>query len=272
MSDNSKIILITGASSGIGKASAEYLTQQGHTVFGTSRYPGSYPKPNDYTILQMDVTEIDSIQAAVTQIIEDKGKIDVLINNAGVHVAGSIEDTPIEKSKEQLEANFFGIHRMCKTVIPYMRKQQNGCIINISSIMGVMSLPYQGFYSASKFALEGMTEALRLEVRSFGIKVCLVEPGDVHIEPAHKRWKTPLSAKSPYYSPFKSIMNIVERDEDNGISPEKIAHLINNIINKSNPRLRYTVGAFDQKLAALLKRLLPNRLFDWIIMKHYKIV
>ena len=117
-----------------------------------------------------------------------------------------------------------------------------------------------------------MTEALRFEVRSFGIKVCLIEPGDVHIEPAHKRWKTPLSAESPYYSTFKRNMNIIERDEDRGISPENIAHLISKIINKSNPRLRYTVGAFDQKLAALLKRLLPNRLFDWIIMKIYKIV
>ena len=269
MSDNSKIILITGASSGIGKASAEYLANQGHTVYGTSRFPGSYPKPNDYTILQMDVTDVDSIQTAVNQIIEDKGKIDVLINNAGVHVAGSIEDTPIEKSKEQLEANFFGIHRMCKTVIPYMRQQQNGYIINISSIMGVLSLPYQGFYSASKFAIEGMTEALRFEVLSFGIKVCLVEPGDVHIEPAHRRWKTPLSAESPYYSPFKRMMNIVERDEDHGISPDKIAHLINNIIKKDNPKLRYTVGAIDQRLSALLKRLLPNRVFDWILMKFY---
>ena len=269
MSDNSKIILITGASSGIGKASAEYLANQGHTVYGTSRFPGSYPKPNDYTILQMDVTDVDSIQTAVNQIIEDKGKIDVLINNAGVHVAGSIEDTPIEKSKEQLEANFFGIHRMCKTVIPYMRQQQNGYIINISSILGVLSLPYQGFYSASKFAIEGMTEALRFEVLSFGIKVCLVEPGDVHIEPAHRRWKTPLSAESPYYSPFKRMMNIVERDEDHGISPDKIAHLINNIIKKDNPKLRYTVGAIDQRLSALLKRLLPNRVFDWILMKFY---
>ena len=269
MPNKSKVILITGTSSGIGKASAEYLAQQGHTVFGTSRFPGSYQKPKYYTILQMDVTEIESIETAVNRIIQDKGKIDVLINNAGVHVAGSIEDTPIEKSKEQLEANFFGIHRMCKTVIPYMREQQNGCIINISSILGVFSLPFHGFYSASKFAIEGMTEALRFEVLSFGIKVCLVEPGDVHIEPAHKRWKTPLSTKSPYYSPFKRMMNIVERDEDHGISPDKIAHLINNIIKKDNPKLRYTVGAIDQRLSALLKRLLPNRVFDWILMKFY---
>jgi len=272
MSDNSKVILITGTSSGIGKASAEYLVKQGHIVYGTSRYPGSYPKPENFTMLQMDVTETDSVQIAVNQIINNEDKIDVVINNASINVAGSIEETPIEKSKEQVEANFFGIHRMCKAVIPYMREQQNGYIINISSIMGVFALPYQGFYSASKFALEGMAEALRSEVRSFGIKVCLIEPGDVHIEPAHNRWKTPVSDESPYYSPFKRVMNIVERDEGHGISPVKIAHLINNIIKKDNPKLRYTVGAFDQRLAAFLKRILPNRLFDWIIMKYYKVI
>ncbi len=272
MSNNSKVILITGTSSGIGKATAEYLTKQGYTVFGTSCYPGSYPAPENYTMLQMDVTDETTIANAIAKIIETAGRLDVLINNAGIHVAGSIEDTPIEKSKEQVEANFFGIHRMCKAVIPYMREQQNGYIINISSIMGLIALPYQGFYAASKFALEGMTEALRSEVRSFGIKVCLVEPGDVHIEPAHKRWKTPLSTDSPYYSPFTRVMNIVEKDEDHGISPGKIAHLIHNIIKKENPKLRHTVGAIDQKLAAMLKRLLPNRLFDWIIMKYYKVI
>ncbi|MEE8340968.1 MAG: SDR family oxidoreductase, partial [Candidatus Neomarinimicrobiota bacterium] len=251
---------------------AEYLAKQGHTVFGTSRYPGSYPTPENYIMLQMDVTDETTVANAIAKIIETEGRLDVLVNNAGIHIAGSIEDTPVEKSKEQFETNFFGIHRMCKAVIPYMREQQNGYIINISSIGGIIGLPYQGFYSASKFALEGMTEALRLEVRSFGIKVCLIEPGDVHIEPAHKRWKTPLSVESPHYSSFKRTMNIVERDEDHGIFPEKIAHLINNVIHKDNPKLRYTVGAFDQKLSTLLKRLLPNRFFDWIIMKHYKVV
>ncbi len=272
MSNNSKIILITGASSGIGKATAEYLAQKGHIIYGTSRYPGSYPKPVGYNLIQMDVNDIEIVQSGIENIIQEYGRIDIVINNAGVHVAGSIEDTPVEKAKEQVETTLFGIHRMCKAIIPYMREKQNGYIINISSILGLFSLPYHGFYSASKFALEGMTEALRLEVRSFGIKVCLVEPGDVHIEPAHKRWKTPLSAESPYYSSFKRIMDIVERDEDHGISPDKIAYLINNIINKSNPRLHYTVGAFDQRLAALLKDILPNRLFYWIIMKHYKVV
>ena len=268
MSNKSKVILITGASSGIGKASAEYLTQQGHTVFGTSRYPGSYPKPNNYTVLQMDVTEIESIQTAINQIIENKGKIDVLINNAGFGLAGAIQDTSIGKAKEQFETNFFGTVRLIKSVLPIMRKQEFGLIINISSIGGLIGLPYQSMYSASKFAIEGLTESLYKELRSTKIKIVLVEPGDFATSFMKKR-EIPKNATQS--DPFNTTLGIIEYDEKNGQDPIIIGKLLNNIINKSNPRLRYAVGAFDQKLAVFLKRGLPNRLFDWIIMKHYKV-
>jgi short-subunit dehydrogenase len=186
-----------------------------------------------------------------------------------VHVAGSIEETPPDKAKEQMEANFFGIHRVCKAVLPQMRKQHNGLLINISSIMGVISLPYQGFYAAAKFALEGLTEALRLETLSFGIHVCLIEPGDVHIEPVHHRWKTPVSSDSPYYTDFTHVMKVVEKDEDEGIDAERIAHLIQKIMDKRSPKLRYRVGSFSQQFAASLKGVIPDRLHQWIIKKYY---
>jgi short-subunit dehydrogenase len=269
MSDNSKVILITGSSSGIGKASAEYLAQQGHIVFGTSRYPGSYPKPDSYTVLQMDVTEVDSIQTAVDQIVEDKGRIDVLINNAGFGIAGAMENTSIGKAKEQFETNFFGTVRLIKSVLPIMRKQDSGLIINISSIGGLIGLPYQSMYSASKFAIEGLTESLYKELRSSNIKIVLVEPGDFKTSFTEKR-EIPKNAKLS--AAFRNTLKIIENDENNGQDPILIGKLLYKIINKSNPRLRYTVGAFDQKLAALLKRILPNRLFDWIIMKHYMVV
>lgn len=269
MSDNSKVILITGASSGIGKASAEYLAQQGHIVYGTSRYPGSYPKPNDYTILQMDVTDDISIQTAVNQIIEDKGKIDVLINNAGFGIAGAMEHTSIDKAKEQFETNFFGTIRLIKSVLPIMRKQDSGLILNISSIGGLMGLPYQSMYSASKFAVEGLTESLYKELHSSKIKITLVEPGDFKTSFTEKR---EIPKNDTQSDAFRNTLKIIENDENNGQDPIMIGKLLNKIINKSNPRLRYTVGAFDQKLAAFLKRILPNRLFDWIIMKHYKVV
>lgn len=269
MSDNSKVILITGTSSGIGKASAEYLAQQGHTVFGTSRYPGSYPKPNDYTILQMDVTDDTSIQNAINQIIEKEGKIDVLINNAGFGIAGAIEHTLIDKAKEQFETNFFGTVRLIKSVLPIMRKQDYGLIINISSIGGVIGLPYQSMYSASKFAIEGLTESLYKELCSSKVQITMIEPGDFKTSFTEKRDIPKTAAKS---TNFQNTLKIIENDENSGQDPIMIGKLLNKIINKSNPRLRYTVGAFDQKLASLLKRLLPNRLFDWIIMKHYQVV
>jgi len=269
MSENTKVILITGASSGIGKASAEYLTQQGHTVFGTSRYPGSYPNPDGYTMLQMDVTEIESIEIAVNRIIQDKGKIDVLINNAGFGFAGAFEDTSISTTKEQFETNFFGTVRLIKSVLPIMHKQDSGLIINISSIGGLIGLPYQSMYSASKFAIEGLTESLYKELHSTKINVTMVEPGDFRTSFTEKR---EISKNTNQSDAFQNTLKIIENDENNGQDPTIIAQLIDNIINKTNPRLRYTVGAFDQRLATLLKRILPNRLFDWIIVKHYKVV
>lgn len=269
MLDNSKVILITGVSSGIGKASAEYLAQQGHIVFGTSRFPGSYPKPKGYTMLQMDVTEVDSIQTAVNQIMEDKGKIDVLINNAGFGIAGAMEHTSLDKAKEQFETNFFGTVRLIKSVLPIMRKQDSGLIINISSIGGLIGLPYQSMYSASKFAVEGLTESLYKELHSSKIKITLVEPGDFKTSFTAKR-EIPKDVKQSIA--FNSTLQIIENDENSGQAPKLIGKLIDKIINSSNPRLRYTVGAFDQRLSVLLKRLLSNRFFDWIIMKHYKVV
>jgi len=269
MPDTSKVILITGASSGIGKASAEYLAECGHKVYGTSRYPGSYPTPSNYTLLPLDVTNNNTISLAIEQILKDEQRIDVLINNAGMGIAGDLEHTSIDKDKEQLETLFFGTLRMIKQILPIMRKQNSGMIINISSIGGLIGLPYQNMYSAAKFAVEGLSEALYKELRPTNIKVVLVEPGDFNTSFTARRDIDKVSAKS---ASFQKVIEQIEHDENNGQHPIKIAKAISKIINKPNPRLRYVVGAFDQSLAAFLKRLLPNRLFDWIIMKHYKVL
>jgi short-subunit dehydrogenase len=269
MPSQSKIILITGASSGIGKVSAEYLAKNGHIVFGTSRYPGSYAKPSNFSMLQMDVTENETIEDAINQIIEKEGRIDVLINNAGMGIAGDLEHTSIGKAKDQFETNFFGPLRLIKHVLPIMRKQDSGMIINISSIGGLIGLPYQNVYCASKFAIEGFTESLYKELRPTNIRVVIVEPGDFKTEFTQRRNINKESIKSKN---FNKVIEVIENDENNGQNPIKIAKLLNKIINKFNPRLRYTVGAFDQKLAAFLQSILPNRLFDYIIMKHYKVI
>lgn len=269
MDDKSKVILITGASSGIGKVSAEFLANNEYKVFGTSRFPGSYPKPTNYTLLQMDVTDSTTVTDAIDSIIKQEGRLDVLINNAGMGIAGDIEHTSISKAKEQVETNFFGPLRLIKHILPIMHKQNSGMIINISSIGGLIGLPYQNIYSAAKFAIEGMSEALYKELRTSKIRVVLVEPGDFKTAFTARRDIDKTSAKS---EDFNRVIDVIEHDENNGQDPILIAKLLEKIINKSNPKLRYVVGAFDQKLAAFLKRILPNRLFDWIIMKHYKVI
>ena len=269
MSIKPKVILITGASSGIGKAASEYLADIGHKVYGTSRYPGSYPAPTNFELIPLDVTDSNSVVSVVNLILEKEKSIDVLINNAGMGIAGDIEHTTIDKDKEQVETLFFGTLRMIKQVLPVMRVQNSGIIINISSIGGLIGLPYQNMYSAAKFAVEGLSESLYKELRKTNINIVLVEPGDFKTNFTDRREIDKTSNKS---DSFKKVIDQIERDENNGQNPILIAKLLEKIIEKSNPRLRYVVGSFDQKLAAFLKRILPNRLFDWIIMKHYKVL
>jgi len=175
----SRVVLITGASRGIGKACAERLVAEGDNVYGTSRHPEAENGDRNLHMLAMDVNRDESVNAAVNKILAVERRIDVVINNAGFGIAGSVEDTSVEEGKSLFETNFFGVLRVCRAVLPTMRNMGRGTIINISSLGGRIGLPYQGLYSATKFAIEGLSEALRMELRQFGIDVTLVEPGDV---------------------------------------------------------------------------------------------
>ena len=169
--------MITGSSRGIGKATAIHLTTKGYIVFGT--YRSEVPEGNfDFTFLKMDVRDEISIQKAVDHIIEKTGKIDVLINNAGLGTLGSLEDTNLEEARAVFETNVFGVHAMCRKVLPIMRAQNHGTILNITSIAGQVALPYRGIYNTTKFAIEGFSEALSMEVKPFNIKVIILRPGD----------------------------------------------------------------------------------------------
>ena len=174
-----QVILITGASSGFGKITAQMLSAQGHIVYGTSRKLSE--DMNEVKMLVVDVTNSPSIRQAIDRILSEQGRIDVLINNAGMGIGGALELATEKEVNIQMNTNFFGVVNMCREVLPVMRKNRKGKIINISSIGGVMGIPYQGFYSASKFAVEGYSEALALEVHPFNIKVCVVEPGDFKV-------------------------------------------------------------------------------------------
>jgi NAD(P)-dependent dehydrogenase (short-subunit alcohol dehydrogenase family) len=266
----SKVILITGASSGIGKACAEHLASRGHRVFGTSRNnPG---KRGAVEILSMDVTDDRSVREGVLRVAGEAGRIDVVVNNAGMGIAGAVEETSVEEAKRQFETNFFGILRVCRAALPILRRQGSGLIVNMSSIGGLMGLPFEGLYSASKFALEGMSEALRLEVRQFGIHVVLVEPGDFKTQFSANRVWTKESGETSAYSVSRgAVLRVIEHDEQNAPDSLNVARLVGKIVDQKSPAPRYPVGLFLQKLAVWLKRVLPAGGFERIIRSAYKL-
>ncbi len=264
---NDKVILITGATSGIGLACAKHLRNKGFQVFGTTRRKEIADKDFQYPLFSLDVCSEEDGAKVVTQVVERAGRLDVLINNAGFGIAGPIEETPISEIKAQLEVNFYGLVRMCQAVIPVMRNQKEGLIINISSIGGILSLPFQGAYSASKFAVEAITRALRMELKGSGIKITVVRPGDCHTDFTNRR-KNLVTSKI-YEEPFRRVLEVVEKNEREGMNPERVAKVIEMIINTPNPKASYVVGSFTEKLAILLEKILPSPSFERLLMGFY---
>jgi NAD(P)-dependent dehydrogenase (short-subunit alcohol dehydrogenase family) len=250
--DAMAIVLITGTSTGIGRACAEHFTARGDRVYGGSRKP--------------DVRSDESVTSAVSDILAREGRIDIVINNAGIAVAGAVEDVPIAEAKEQFEVNFFGTLRVCRAVLPAMRAQRSGFIINVSSIAGLAAVPYQGLYSASKFALEGLCESLRMETSGLGVRVVLIEPGDHRTALTQNRRTA--AASEPYKERFRQALERMEKDEQNGPDPAGVAKLIGRIVNMPTPRLRYTVGPAPERAMVWLKRAMPYWVIE-VIMKHY---
>lgn len=266
-----KVVLVTGASSGIGLTCCEYLAGKGLSVYGASRSltAGTH---GSFNTLRLDVTEDASVELAVRQVHEREGRIDVVINNAGNGIAGAVEETSPQEAMAQFDTNFFGVHRVCRTVLPVMRQQRSGVIINISSLAGLLAVPFQAFYSASKFAMEGLTEALRMEVRPFGIRVALIEPGDFKTEfPANRRNTAQAEKSDVYREPAERCVGVMREEEKNGHAPVAVARLVERIIQDPSPRLRYTVGPLGERLGPKLKSILPYRLYEYLFMKHYKL-
>lgn len=265
-----QVILITGASSGFGKISAEMLSEQGHIVYGTSRKTSA--NQGNVKMLQMDVTLSSSIRKGVELILSEQGRMDVLINNAGMGIGGALELATEEEVSKQMNTNFFGVVNMCREVLPVMRKARKGKIINISSIGGVMGIPYQGCYSASKFAVEGYSEALALEVHPFEIKVCLVEPGDFKTGFTDSRNISEATMKEPdYKDSFSRSLKIIENEERNGSHPRKLGAALCRIVNRKNPPFRTKVGPLIQVLFAKSKRGLPDRVMQFALRFFYQV-
>ena len=262
------VIIITGASSGFGKATAEMLAQKGHTVYGLCRR-----EMQDTTIKyrQCDVRDRNRIADVVADIVKEQGRVDVLVNNAGMGIGGALELATAEEIDLQMGTNFMGCVNLCQAVLPYMRKQRAGKIVNLSSIGGVMGLPYQGFYSASKFAIEGFTEALSAEVRGFGIKVCMVEPGDFATGFTGSRKNSQRTLDDPDYGPiFKRSLAIIEKEENGGLKPEILAKRIVKLVEQKKPPLRNVVANLEQWFSTVIKRILSGNQMVAILRDYYK--
>ena len=267
-----KVILITGASSGIGYDAALMLAEQGHRVYGAARRVELMEglRNKGVTPVKMDVTDEESMVNGIKTIIDAEGRIDVLVNNAGYGYMGAIENVTIAEAKRQLEVNVFGLARLTQLVLPYMRKQHSGRIINTSSVAGKAVIPFGGWYNVSKYSVEALSDALRIEVKPFGIKVCLIEPGGIKTD-----WGIiaadnleASSKETDYETSGLSMARLLRKGYTSNLlsNPKRVAKAIARAVNAKKPRIRYRLGA-GSGLIVFLHAVLPARWWDWIMRK-----
>jgi NAD(P)-dependent dehydrogenase (short-subunit alcohol dehydrogenase family) len=255
-----KVVIITGASAGIGLSLAQRLDKGGWSVVGASRRDAS---SSGWASVVMDVDSDQSVLAGVESVIATHGRIDAVVAGAGWGLSGAVEHTPIEEARAQLETNFWGAVRVVQAALPTMREQGSGRIVLVSSIGGVIGIPFQAFYSASKFALEGYGESLAYEVAPFGIRVSLVQPGNVSTDfTRSRRSVTPPAGVDPYVTAVSKAVGLMERDERNGVPADDAAKAIERLLNSTHPARRVSVGKMGERVGLMAKRLLPYRLFE----------
>jgi NAD(P)-dependent dehydrogenase (short-subunit alcohol dehydrogenase family) len=266
------VVLITGASAGIGRATADRLADRGWTVFGASRRGTSSPT---WTPVVMDVDRDASVEAGLEVVLGEGRRLDAVVACAGWGLAGAVENTPLDAARDQLETNFWGSVRVVRRALPVMRGQGHGRIVLVSSIGGVVSLPFQAYYSASKFALEGFGEALAYEVAPFGIEVTMVQPGNVRTEfTAHRRTAGAGSATTisdpatasdvadAYGAAADRAIGVMAEDEADGVAPGAVAAVIQRVLEARRPPRHASVGKLDERVGILARRVLPYRLFE----------
>ena len=265
----SKIAIVTGASSGIGAATAELLASSGYKVYGTSRKGASDAK-RSYKMIALDVNSEESIEAALKEVIQIEGRIDLVVNNAGFGVApGGAEESSIEQTKMIFDTNFFGIVRMTRAVVPYMRKQGEGRIINIGSILGLIPAPYMATYAATKHAVEGFSESLDHELRTRGIRVSVIEPGYTNTQ--FEANTLEVDAKIDEYNlARKALAKLIKIAVAGGDDPKVVANVVLKAANAKHPKLRYTAGELACRLS-FLRRFAPAALVDMGIRKEMKL-
>ena len=269
MGSYTKRVLVTGASSGLGKAMAERLVAQGHSVVGTGRRVDDGAVANGVTLLRMDITDEASVRHGVQEALTRLGGIDVLVNNAGLGIQGPAQDIEPEMALRLLDTNVLGAHRLCRAVLPTMRAQKSGLVINITSVAANFGLPYRAFYSASKAALERYGEALAIEEERFGITVVNVQPGEFRTPIAEGRLRP--ERISPEHEPgYARAMELLGGSMHYSRDPDELARVVARIIASPKPNASYLVAQGVQRISVLAKKLLPGRVFQRMVGKHYQ--
>ena len=272
-----KVILITGASSGIGRATAELLVKKDNVVYGAATNVEKMADLADkgMKVIKMDITKEEEVKAAVNKIIKEQGHIDVLFNNAGMGVYGSVEDVTLTDARHEFEVNLFGLARLTQLVIPYMREAKAGMIINTSSMGGKTYLPLGAWYHASKYALEGWSDCLRLELKQFNINVVIVEPGGINTNfgVVMGEYLRKYSKNSAYESMVRPYLKMIENAdpkeaEKKASPPSVVAELVDKIINTKNPKTRYAVGKMAKPFI-FIRKVVSDRVFDKFVMKIF---
>jgi len=262
------VVLITGVSSGIGRETAQLLAQRGARVFGTVRDLGRADPIAKVELVLMDVTDDKSVRDGAESVLENAGRIDILINNAGHSIAGGLEETSIEEARQLFETNFFGVLRVTQAVLPSMRQHGYGRIVNISSMLGVLPGPFRGMYVASKHALEGYTKTLDHEVRTFGVRAALVEP--VYTKTKITANERSVQTALPAYADQKQrVTEIIEKEMANGDDPHAVAEVVYDAVTAKSPRLHYPVG--EGVMLSRLHRFVPPRMFDSVFRKRFQL-
>ena len=263
------VVFVTGCSSGIGKACSERLAEAGHRVYGASR---TLCSPKSWCYIAMDVTDEASVQRAIDAVIAQEGRIDALVHCAGVSLAGAVEDATVEEGKRQFDTNFFGAVRVLRAVLPVMRRQGSGRVLVIGSIAGLIGLPFLGHYSASKFALDGLIQALRFEVAPFGIEVCLVHPGDYCTAiSANQTLSVNAGDSSAYAVACRKMVSICDEGVRHAPPAEVVARRIEHLLSRRRLPVRYVLGSPVEVAAVWLKAVLPARVFEALFRTAYRL-
>lgn len=268
--ENSRVVLITGASSGIGLSIGQHLSSLQYQVVGTSRNPDKYPN-HPFPLIAMDVLDNTSVKNGIAAVIAAYARIDVLINNAGMGMAGPLEEMDLEAVDSLMNTNLNGPIRVMQHTLAIMHKQQSGTIINVASLAGDNGLPFRSIYAASKAALMRVSESLRLELRHTPIQCTVLSPGSIKTAIAENRYYAPLAENSVYYKHYKASLTDMDTHVNKGLPPICVAKKVEKLINNKKLKPHYSVGPFLEVLSPIIKFLLPQRAYENLIASFYNL-